>query len=323
MHQADKKHRRNNMKQNELETILAPKKAEFIEMMGNRKDAFTKELSFALQVVNGNTLLQQCDPISVAMAVYNVALTGLTLNPLMKLAYLTPRWNSKKQGNECVLMPSYQGLVKTITDTGSAKKIEAHLIMDGDEFIQEYGSEYRIIHKPIFPKGKIIIGAYAIATLSNGEKQIEVMDKSELDYIRSKSDGWKSFESGKAKSSIWNDWEGEMCKKTVIKRLVKYLPKSPSFEKVAKVIEVDNAEYPAQDWKIDKIEQLLPTAALDYNYKELINATLKNEELTDSEATNILFEVEAAQVDPIKGGLTLSAKEINKAVKLAAELPNN
>ncbi|MEY2914410.1 MAG: hypothetical protein RLZZ184_3719, partial [Cyanobacteriota bacterium] len=38
-------------------------------------------------------------------------------------------------------------------------------------FIEEYGSEYRIIHKPHFPKGKTIIGAYAIATLGNGEQQ--------------------------------------------------------------------------------------------------------------------------------------------------------
>lgn len=157
------------MKQQDLEVMLANRKDQFIAMLGGDKQAFARELSFAAQAVNASELLKKCDAVSVAASVWNVALTGLSLNPILKLAYLTPRWNSKSGNNECVLMPSYQGLVKLITDTGAAKKIEARLIYEGDEFIEEYGNEYRIIHRPKFPKGKTIIGAYAIATLSNGE----------------------------------------------------------------------------------------------------------------------------------------------------------
>jgi recombination protein RecT len=309
------------MKQQDLELILQPRKEQFIEML-NDKQAFARELSFAAQAVNGSEQLQKCDAVSIAASVWNLALTGLTLNPIMKLAYLTPRWNSKTQRNECVLMPSYQGLAKLITDTGAAKKIEARLIMEGDEFIEEYGNEYRVMHKPKFPKGKTIIGAYAIATLANGEQQIEVMDKSELDYVRSKSDGWKAFEAGKTKSSIWQDWEGEMCRKTVVKRLVKYLPKNKAFETVARAVELDNADYPAQDWKRTKIESLLLSAAIDPDYKDIIEAKISDDELTEAEATNLLFELEQAQVEPVAAGFNAGQKEIARKVKQSVEREN-
>ena len=311
----------NLIKASEIEQLLTPKKKDFIALLNGKPEIFTREISFAVQAVNGSEMLQKCDRNSILQAVFNIALTGLSLNPISKLAYLTPRWNSKKQQNECVLMPSYQGMVKVITDTGAAKKLDAYLVMDGDDFQVEYGTESRIFHKPKFPKGKTIVGAYAIAVLSNGEKQFEVMDKAELDHVRGCSDSWKAFESGKAKSSIWNDWEGEMCRKTVLKRLTKYLPKNKEFDQVGKVIELDNQDYPAADWQYIKAEQLLQTSTFDAEQRQNFDLQLE-QELTGSEIGNIIFQLEQNQLDAISAGLTASAKEINKAVLQAAELEN-
>lgn len=297
------------IKVTEIEQLLQPKKADFIALLNGRPEIFTREVSFAKQAIAGNELLQKCDRNSVLQAIFNIALTGLSLNPITKLAYLTPRWSSKKNCNECLLMPSYQGLVKVITDTGAAKKIEAYLVMDGDEFAVEYGTEPTIIHRPKFPKGKDIIGAYAVAVLSNGEKQFEVMDKEELDYIRSKSDSWKSFEAGKAKSSIWKDWEGEMCRKTPIKRLTKYLPKSPAFEQVQKVIDLDNQDYPAADWQYVQAEQLLETSTFDSEQRQRFDAQLQDE-MAASEINAIISELRANQLDPITAGLPYNQGDI-------------
>jgi len=303
----------NIIKASEIEQLLTPKKKDFVALLNGKPEIFTREISFAVQAVNGSEMLQKCDRNSILQAVFNIALTGLSLNPISKLAYLTPRWNTKRQQWECILMPSYQGLAKVITDTGAAKKIDAYLIMDGDEFQVIYGTESQIIHKPKFPKGKTIIGSYAIAVLSNGEKQFEVMDKDELDYIRGCSDSWKAYESGKTKSAVWKDWEGEMCRKTPIKRLTKYLPKNKAYEQISKVIELDNQDYPAADWQYIKAEQLLQTSTFDAEQRAHFDLQLEND-LTGSEIGAIIFQLEQNQLDPISAGLTASAKEINKAV---------
>ena len=78
---------------------------------------FQKEVSFAVQILNKNSYLAGTSKVSILQAIYNTALTGLTLNPVLKLAYLVPR------AGECCLEPSYQGLIKLITDTGSATTV--------------------------------------------------------------------------------------------------------------------------------------------------------------------------------------------------------
>jgi len=82
-------------------------------------DTFTKECSFALQHFGKNSYLNGSTTESKLQAVMNVAQVGLTLNPVLKLAYLVPRFSNGKV--ECFLEPSYQGLVKLVTDTGSAR----------------------------------------------------------------------------------------------------------------------------------------------------------------------------------------------------------
>ena len=65
-----------------------------------------RELGFAAQIFEQNPSLQKCDPVSIINAVVNVARTSITLNPVLKLAYLIPR------KNKCVLEFSYVGLIK-------------------------------------------------------------------------------------------------------------------------------------------------------------------------------------------------------------------
>ena len=109
----------------------------FVDIAG--KDNFQKELSFALQHIAKNKQLQKATVESNIQAVYNVALTGLSLNPTLKYAYLVPR--TTNVGGQWVvethLEPSYVGLVKLVTDTGSAKNIYAHPVYDGDDHLRD------------------------------------------------------------------------------------------------------------------------------------------------------------------------------------------
>lgn len=255
----------------ELEKGLSGYKVELEKLI--KPENLIKEIGFASQAVQASQKLQKCDQASIFKAVYNVALTGLSLNPIHKLAALTPRWNTAKGGDECVLMPQYQGLVKLLTDTGSVKSAYAHLVYKGDEFEVSLGTSQEIIHKPKF-QSKEIEMAYAVGVLHDGSKEIEVMTIADLHAIRELSDSYKAYKAGKVKSAIWVDHEGEMCRKTVLKRLCKYLPKTDRWEKVANAIEVDNEDYQASMTQVGYIESLLHNSTLDEAKKKQIELSI-------------------------------------------------
>ena len=48
-------------------------------------DTVQREISFAMQAINGSLALQKCSKESLQKAVFNIALTGLSLNPVTKL----------------------------------------------------------------------------------------------------------------------------------------------------------------------------------------------------------------------------------------------
>lgn len=223
-------------------SFLEQVKPSFLEQSGLKESDFKKEVSFAVQLASANPYLQQCTPDSALKAILNVAQIGLTLNPVRKEAYLVPRWNSKLQQNEVCLDPSYIGLIKLATDSGIVKSINCQLIYSGDEIEIDLSEENPIRkHTPYILTGKDkgeIIGVYSVATLRDGSKHAELMGRSEIESIRERSEGYKAFKLGKTKSNVWVSDEGEMFRKTVIKRHCKYLPKSG--DKLYKAIEVSN-----------------------------------------------------------------------------------
>ncbi|NEM96194.1 recombinase RecT [Pontibacter burrus] len=190
---------------------------------------FGKEAGFALQILQKNTFLAKTNPESIKNAIVNCALTGLTLNPVLKLAYLVPR------KGECVLDPSYMGLIKVLTDAGSVKNIYAEVVYESDHFFIEQGTNPKIDHKPevLGNRGKKI-GVYAVAFLLNGGYQFEFMRADQVNAIKQRS------EMGKKNDGSWKTDEDEMWKKTVVKRLYKYLPKSEISEAVVKALQLEN-----------------------------------------------------------------------------------
>ena len=86
------------------------------------------ELGFAAQLIQTSKQLQECTSDSIMNAVINIARTSITINPVMKLAYLVPR------AGKCVLDFSYIGLVKMLKDNGCISYIEAFVVFDDEEF---------------------------------------------------------------------------------------------------------------------------------------------------------------------------------------------
>ena len=285
---------------------------EKFEKIGISEEVFRKEASFALQIWNDkkNSYLRSASKETFLNALLNVAQVGLTLNPASKEAYLVPRRN----GNEiqCCLDPSYIGLVKLLTEHGGVASIQTNIVWDGDDIDIDLSCEKPIKkHVPYFLRNKQkgdIVMVYSIAKLKNGNTQFEYMSRSEIEDIRDTSEAWKAYKSGKTKSCIWNDYRGEMFRKTVIKRIAKYCPRTNTIDKVDKAIELSNHEFMCQDWQIYKIETLLNSSNLIDSQKTEIERDMNS--LNFHNANELIVFLENNQVDPIESGNSYSAADI-------------
>jgi recombination protein RecT len=176
--------------------------------------------------------LLECTPLSIAQAV--VASSQLGLEPVGSLghAYLVPFSNGRNGQREAQLIIGYRGLIDLARRSGNIASIEAHVIHERDAFDVCYGLESKIEHRPYMGSDDpgSIVAAYAIARFKDGTVQTEIMTIKEILAIRDR-----------AKASKFGPWVSdfdEMARKTVVKRLCKYLPLSAE---LADAVAVDNA----------------------------------------------------------------------------------
>lgn len=197
----------------------------------NLRLSFAKEMGFALQIVEGNAALKAMamkEPAQLRQAIYNVALTGLSLNPVLKHGYILPR------KGKLIFEPSYMGMTEILTQAGTIIQMQSSVVCAGDFIEIQMGDTQAITHRiDINQKRGEIIGAYAIATLPNGQKQHEIMTREEIDSIRKRSQGGQA----------WDTDFAEMARKTVVRRIFKHLPKtalSSAAENAFKVFDENN-----------------------------------------------------------------------------------
>lgn len=193
-------------------------------------EKFVKMLQTA---VNKAPALARCTPMSITIAAYQLSELNLSPIPMHGQAYLIP------YGEDCTVQIGWRGLATIAMRDGGVKAIHAEIVYKGDTFICSQGMEPSLRHELNFEcdrTEKNILAIYAVATLANGEKMFEVMSKSQVDEVR------KNFsKAGKGgKMSPWENSYGEMARKTVFKRLCKYLPMS---EQLAEAIDIDNSQY--------------------------------------------------------------------------------
>ena len=282
--------------------------------MGMSEQKFLIEAAFACDIWNNpkNKYLRRSTDKSLLSSILNIAKTGLTLNPIAEEAYLIPRYNGVSKEIECSLEPSYKGLQKLLYDSGYVAGIQTNLVYDGDEFDVNLGMSTEITHKPFYVKGNEkgnMKGVYSIMTLTTGVKQFEYITFDEISAIRDNSESYKAFKEGKTKSAIWNDYGGEMTRKTCIKRLAKYIPKTKAAH-LQNAIELDNESYRASFSQIGLIESKLGTSSIIESMKEGIEKELSI--MSSSRAKDVLNYLEQNQLNPITESGNYLQSDINK-----------
>jgi recombination protein RecT len=169
--------------------------------------------------------LLKCSQISFWDSMMRAASLGLDVSGTLGSAYLVP------YGTTCTLIIGYRGLIDLARRSNEIASIEAHVIYEQDKFEIQFGTDPKCVHTPYLGADRVdkYVGAYAVAKLRDGSKQVEFMTLADLEKIRA---GSRMGNTG-----AWKDHRSEMYRKTVVRRIVKFLPMSTELEKA---LEIDN-----------------------------------------------------------------------------------
>ncbi len=181
-------------------------------------------VKMALVAASRQPKLYECTDASIVQAIMKSGELGLDCTGTLGQGYLVPYFNSKIKKLECQFIAGYQGLINLARRSGNIKRIESRVVYEADTFSVDYGTDQSLTHKPYLgdeDKGNIVC-VYAIAEMVGGGTQIEIMTLAEVQGIQGRSKA--------GKSGPWSTDFSEMARKTVIRRIAKYLPLSPELE---------------------------------------------------------------------------------------------
>ena len=169
--------------------------------------------------------LNDISPDSIALCMVKGAFLGLDF--LSGECYAIP------YGGEMNFQTDYKGEIKVCKEHSiqPIKDIFAKVVREGDLYEEGVDDgKQKLTFKPLpFNNGKMI-GAFAIVTFTDGSMLYESMSAEEIENVR------QNYSKAKD-SDAWKKSSGEMYRKTVIRRLSKYIEKD--FDKVEQLMAYD------------------------------------------------------------------------------------
>ncbi|CAJ3096418.1 RecT protein [Burkholderia pseudomallei] len=200
-------------------------------------------LKIALGALRTTPKLMECTVESLMGAVVQCSQLGLEPNTPLGHAYLIPFEKKRKVGNEWVtdkvetqIVIGYKGLIDLARRSGQVVSIAAHAVHEHDHFDYAFGLDEKLEHKPAMSTRGRVIAFYAVAKLVGGGHAFEVMSAEQVNEIRDASQNYK-FARDKSKT-VWGQHYEEMGRKTVLRRLFKYLPVSIELASAAAIDDV-------------------------------------------------------------------------------------
>lgn len=204
-----------------------------------------KMLSFVANDMRKNPKLTLCTEASLIGAIIQSSQLGLIPGSVLGHAYLIPYDKKKKlddgtwvvEKTECQFIVGYRGMIDLARRSGQVIYVDAHEVRDGDIFNFEYGFSANLKHAPAKENKDNIYAYWACANFTDNFKHFQVMWNWEIEEIKAMSKA--------ANNGPWVTNPVEMGKKTVIRRLFKYLPVSIEMQKAITLDE--SAERGEQD----------------------------------------------------------------------------
>lgn len=174
----------------------------------------------ALTAYRNNEKLRQCSSMSILASVMVASQLGLEINTPLGQAYIIPYQNKGQM--EAQFQLGYMGLIELAYRTGEYQVITAMEVYANDELHYEYGLNMDLRHKPAdVPQGQAV-AYYALYKTKSGGMDFRVWSRAKVEahakkYSQAYQKGW---------SSPWKSDFDAMAKKTVLKDVLKYAPRS-------------------------------------------------------------------------------------------------
>lgn len=197
--------------------VLKETNGALMKLIDSKAQALPKDFNKTRFMQNSMTVLQdtkdieKCSPISIARTMLKGAFLGLDF--FNRECYAIP------YGNGLQFQTDYKGEIKLAKkySINPIKDIYAKVVREGDDFEESITNGKQTINfkpKP-FNDGEIL-GAFAIVLFQDGSMLYDTMSKKDIEAIR------EGFSKAK-NSAAWTKTYGEMCKKTVLRRLCKLI----------------------------------------------------------------------------------------------------
>lgn len=279
-------------------------------------------LKIALGALRTTPKLMECTVESLMGAVVQCSQLGLEPNTPLGHAYLIPFEKKKKQGNQWVtekvetqIVIGYKGLIDLARRSGQVVSISAHAVFANDHFEYSYGLDEKLEHRPALNNRGHVIAFYAVAKLVGGGHAFEVMSAEQVNDIRDASQNYK-FARDKEKT-VWGQHYEEMGRKTVLRRLFKYLPVSIELASAAVLDDVSAAgRSQALDTVLDG-DYITPSETDDNEFVDQSTGEITDQRAAQEESTlnygELLAQIQKAG-DPEVLALVLdSARDLPQA----------
>jgi recombination protein RecT len=210
----------------------------FQNALGSKLDA-VQFLATIRNLTRENDDIRRADVWELLRCALDLAELGLRPNTPFGHAWIIPRIANRDKPNEAVTLSvqlGYQGMLELAYRAGTLESIHADVVYEGDEFSYEYGSKAHLRHVPAGArKGRSPRYAYAHAMLKGGGEAFVVWGYEDILDIRNSSDAYKYALRVQNKyphvweSCVWVKFEYQQSRKTILKQLLKDIPRSSEF----------------------------------------------------------------------------------------------
>jgi len=175
----------------------------------------------AITQIRQNPELAKCSPESILGALMTGTALGLDPSPSLGQYALVP------YKGEAQFILEYQGMIDLAFRSGQIATIFATEVYEQDRFEYSLGLEQKLVHEPC-GRGDPgpVTHYYAVAKFTNGGYVFAVMTPEQV-----KVHAKKSSPSYGTPSSPWTKHFDAMAKKTCIRQIGKYLPKTVELAK--------------------------------------------------------------------------------------------
>ena len=204
------------------------------------KQRFLQNCMTVLQ--DGQSDFSKCEASTVVRTLLKGAFLGLDF--FNGECYAIP------YGDKCQFQTDYKGEVKLCKRYSSNPILDiyAKVVREGDEFVEDITNGRQTVNfKPKPFNDGDIIGAFAVCLYKDGGMIYDTMSKAEIEHTR------KTF-SKQANGKAWTSSYGEMCKKTVLRRLCKMIDLNFDTAEAMQAFE-DGSEFDVKNPKMPEPEK--------------------------------------------------------------------